>query len=140
MNTVELLTLNLNYLNMMQQEFLDCYESLFEYSTIKLRKAWMLKLSALKSCNEQQNKWKELKDTERKSSIEHNLQKEEESFSFASKGESENCSKTNVALENEQIIQCDDHGGHLNFIIFKHDLEAIDEISFGEEGVQNNSS
>ena len=60
-NTVELLTLNLNYLNMMQQEFLDCYESLFEFCTIKLRKAWMLKLSAIKSCNEQQSTWKQIK-------------------------------------------------------------------------------
>lgn len=49
---VELLILNSTYLHQMEQEFLDCYEALFENSLEKLKAAWVIKLAAIQECND----------------------------------------------------------------------------------------
>ena len=69
-DNIELLILNLTHLHQMEQEFLDCYEALFENSLFRLKKAWVVKLAAIQECNDQQMQWKleKLKEQEHKNS------------------------------------------------------------------------
>ena len=46
----EVLTLSINDLHRMKLEFYEQYETLFDDATIKLRRTWISKLRAMKSC------------------------------------------------------------------------------------------
>ena len=46
----EVLTLSINDLHRMKLEFYEQYETLFDDATVKLRRTWISKLRAMKSC------------------------------------------------------------------------------------------
>lgn len=50
---VETLTLSLQDIHRMKQEFYEQYEELFQQASIRLRRTWIIKLMANRSCHEQ---------------------------------------------------------------------------------------
>ena len=48
----EVLILSVEHLNQMQMEFTNFYDSLFEKSNKRLKKAWKYKLESMKFCGE----------------------------------------------------------------------------------------
>ena len=57
----EVLILNINNLHQMENDFMDCFSDLFDSSIRRLRKAWLVKLEAMKECSGQQLEHKERK-------------------------------------------------------------------------------
>ena len=49
---VETLTLSLQDIHRMKQEFYEQYEELFQQASIRLRRTWIIKLMANRSCHE----------------------------------------------------------------------------------------
>lgn len=45
----------------MEMEFLDCFEDLFDSAFRRLRNAWVIKLDAIKECNEIENEHNKIK-------------------------------------------------------------------------------
>ena len=43
----------------MEQEFLDCFKDLFNFSTRRLRNAWLVKLQAIQQCDDKLKKKEE---------------------------------------------------------------------------------
>ena len=56
----EVLNLNLLDLNRMKTEFYDCYEKLFDDQVEILRRTWLYKLTAMKSCRKQRRERRKL--------------------------------------------------------------------------------
>ena len=107
----------------MEQEFLDCYSSLFDNAISRLKKAWMLKLAAMKSCNEQQKQWK----LQRQKSSQSRKQSEE-SFSILSEDAS-----------SSSCDECEGHESRLTFKVNIYDLNKIDLLEISDNDITSSS-
>jgi hypothetical protein len=99
-NQCEVLILSLQHLYQMEQEFIDCFDDLFQSSLLRLKNAWLMKLKSMQKCQEiQQTYIQERREEElRKGS--------NESFSIISSScdyaYDENAERENKTVEKEK--------------------------------------
>jgi hypothetical protein len=62
MSNTEVLILDIHHLYQMEQEFHECFKDLFEFTSRRLRNAWVIKLSALRQCSEIQKEQMEARE------------------------------------------------------------------------------
>ena len=127
----EVLTLSIQNLYQMQQEFTNCYDDLIESAYLRIKKAWQIKLHSIKVCTLAKEKRRKEKAEQRKKHDSF------ESFSISSvdSSEDEHHAHEHQPVNNQHSIsENKKRHNHFNVKIFNLDkIDESDEISLNSD-------